>query len=376
MSSIAAVRARASPLRSSPGWTQLNLSMVVAMYGSPPRGAVRVCPTTGPPVRPGRHRTADARNTSGPELLCTQGSTRHVRREDPDARHHRRNPLVLPRLPAAAPDAVARPVDQVVSAHHAVEGAGFEVWRPFPGPVDPHIADPFFLLDQLGPVDYAPNEPVGAPWHPHRGFETVTYVMDGVIAHHDSNGGGGIIGEGDTQWMTAGAGILHDEVPTEAFVRSGGRTHGVQLWVNLPAALKFSPPRYQAIDRRDLTLLTSPRRRRAGSPHRRRPRRPCRPGRHPHARSPTPTPRCARSAGSTVPWNPAFSAMAYVLGGRGHVGRGAPTGRRPPARRVRPAATPSASGRRHPDRRIARPRGPAARRPADPRADRPLRTRS
>ena len=88
------------------------------------------------------------------------------------------NPLVLPRV-TAEPDAHARPVDKVVPAHHAVEGAGFEVWRPFPGSVDAHVADPFFLLDQLGPVDYAPNEPVGAPWHPHRGFETVTYVIDG-----------------------------------------------------------------------------------------------------------------------------------------------------------------------------------------------------
>ena len=102
-----------------------------------------------------------------------------------------------------------------------------------------------------------PNEAVGAPWHPHRGFETVTYVIDGVVEHHDSNGGGGVIGEGDTQWMTAGSGILHDEVPTETFRRNGGRTHGVQLWVNLPAALKMSPPRYQAITGDELTLASS-----------------------------------------------------------------------------------------------------------------------
>ena len=89
------------------------------------------------------------------------------------------NPLLLPRLAVPAADAVVRPVSAVVPAHHAVEGAGFEVWRPFPGGIDAHVADPFFLLDQLGPVNYAPNEPVGAPWHPHRGFETVTYVMDG-----------------------------------------------------------------------------------------------------------------------------------------------------------------------------------------------------
>ena len=97
--------------------------------------------------------------------------------------------------------------------------------------------DPFLLLDQLGPVVYGPNEAKGAPWHPHRGFETVTYVLDGEIAHHDSNGGGGVIGEGDTQWMTAGGGILHDEVPTRARAsREGGPAHGVQLWVNLPSS--------------------------------------------------------------------------------------------------------------------------------------------
>lgn len=229
------------------------------------------------------------------------------------------NPLVLPRLDPAPSELRQRGVDRVVDAHHAVEGAGFEVWRPFPGGVDAHIADPFFLLDQLGPVDYAPNEAVGAPWHPHRGFETVTYVIDGVVEHHDSNGGGGIIGEGDTQWMTAGAGILHDEVPTEAFRRNGGRTHGVQLWVNLPAALKFSPPRYQAIEAGDLTLLTThdggalvrliagdlgghggP-----GSTH-----------------TPITYAHVSLSPGAelNVPWNPSFNALVYVLSGRGLAG--------------------------------------------------------
>jgi redox-sensitive bicupin YhaK (pirin superfamily) len=229
------------------------------------------------------------------------------------------NPLVLPRLAAPAPDAVDLPVARVVPAFHAVEGAGFEVWRPFPGGVDAHVADPFFLLDQLGPVEYAPNEAVGAPWHPHRGFETVTYVIDGVVEHHDSNGGGGIIGEGDTQWMTAGSGILHDEVPTQTFLRSGGRTHGVQLWVNLPAALKFSPPRYQAITSDQLALATSadggalvrliagdlggqsgP-----GSTHT--------PITYAHV-------SLSPDAQLTVPWNPAFSALAYVLSGHGYVG--------------------------------------------------------
>jgi hypothetical protein len=228
--------------------------------------------------------------------------------------------LVLPRITTPDPTSTtARPVAKVVKAHHAVEGAGFEVWRPFPGGVDAHVADPFFLLDQLGPVEYAPNEPVGAPWHPHRGFETVTYVMDGQIEHHDSNGGGGVIGEGDTQWMTAGGGIMHDEVPTEIFKRNGGRSHGVQLWVNLPAALKMTPPRYQAITRHDLVLLTSsdggalvrliagdldghegP-----GSTHT--------PIAYAHA-------SLQPGARLDVPWIPAFSGLAYVLGGHGYAG--------------------------------------------------------
>jgi redox-sensitive bicupin YhaK (pirin superfamily) len=229
------------------------------------------------------------------------------------------DPLVLPRLDPPTPDSMPRPVAKVVPAHHAVEGAGFEVWRPFPGGVDAHVADPFFLLDQLGPVDYAPNEPVGAPWHPHRGFETVTYVIDGVIQHHDSHGGGGVIGEGDTQWMTAGSGILHDEVPTESFKRNGGRSHGVQLWVNLPAALKFTPPRYQAIGRNDLTLLASPDggalvrliagdlagHAGPGSTHT--------PITYAHA-------SLRPGAELRVPWNAAFSGLAYVLSGQGYAG--------------------------------------------------------
>jgi hypothetical protein len=206
-----------------------------------------------------------------------------------------------------------------VPAHHAIEGAGFEVWRPFPGSVDAHVADPFFLLDQLGPVEYAPNEAVGAPWHPHRGFETVTYVIDGAIAHHDSNGGGGVIAEGDTQWMTAGAGILHDEVPTDDFLRSGGRNHGVQLWVNLPAARKMSPPRYQAITGDHLTLLASDDggaliRLIAGelAGH-------AGPG---VTHTPIAYAHASVSPGAQleVPWNPAYSSLAYVLTGRGYAG--------------------------------------------------------
>jgi quercetin 2,3-dioxygenase len=229
------------------------------------------------------------------------------------------DPLVLPRLARPGTDAVPRPVRDVISARHAVEGAGFEVWRPFPGGVHTADSDPFFLLDQLGPVEYAPNEPVGAPWHPHRGFETVTYVLDGVIEHHDSRGGGGVIGEGDTQWMTAGAGILHDEVPTEAFTRSGGRTHGVQLWVNLPARDKFAEPRYQAIGRHDLTLLSSHDggalvRVVAGELD----------GHGGPGSTYTPITYAHVSlqpdAVVELNWNPAFNAMAYVLGGHGHAG--------------------------------------------------------
>jgi redox-sensitive bicupin YhaK (pirin superfamily) len=109
----------------------------------------------------------------------------------------------------------------------------------------------------MGEVEYAPGEPKGTPWHPHRGFETVTYMIDGTFEHSDSNGGGGVITNGDTQWMTAGAGILHIEKPPEALVVSGGLFHGFQLWVNLPAAQKWSPPRYQDLRAGEVALASS-----------------------------------------------------------------------------------------------------------------------
>jgi redox-sensitive bicupin YhaK (pirin superfamily) len=112
-------------------------------------------------------------------------------------------------------------------------------------------------MDQMGEVEYAPGEPKGTPWHPHRGFETVTYMLDGTMQHQDSNGGGGVITDGDTQWMTAGRGILHIEQPPEALVTSGGLFHGIQLWVNLPRNNKFAPPRYQDIRGAQATLLSS-----------------------------------------------------------------------------------------------------------------------
>jgi quercetin 2,3-dioxygenase len=168
------------------------------------------------------------------------------------------NITVLPRIPAPDP-AVARqrPVRSITSAPSGFEGEGFPVRRAFHG-VDLADLDPFVHLDQMGEVEYAPGEPKGTPWDPHRGFETVTYMIDGVFEHNDSNGGGGTITNGDTQWMTAGAGILHIEKPPAWLVASGGLFHGFQLWVNLPAAQKWSPPRYQDIRANQVGLATTP----------------------------------------------------------------------------------------------------------------------
>lgn len=164
---------------------------------------------------------------------------------------------ILPRITAPDP-AVAREraVVSLTDAPRGFEGEGFPVRRAFQG-VDLGQLDPFIHMDQMGEVEYAPGEPKGTPWHPHRGFETVTYIMDGTFEHNDSNGGGGVITNGDTQWMTAGAGILHIEKPPEALVVSGGLFHGIQLWVNLPRAQKWSPPRYQDIRAGEVGLLAS-----------------------------------------------------------------------------------------------------------------------
>ncbi|MBV9233309.1 MAG: pirin family protein [Candidatus Eremiobacteraeota bacterium] len=229
------------------------------------------------------------------------------------------NPLVLPRLAPIGRDAAPRAVRAIVPARHQREGAGFEIWRPFPGELSMEEADPFLLLDQGGPTNYGPQEALGAPWHPHRGFETVTYVIDGELSHHDTNGGGGVIREGDTQWMTAGGGILHDELPTERMFRRGGPMHIVQLWVNLPASLKRTPPRYQPIVGDKLQLVTTPDgasllRVIAGSVG---------PFDGPGV---THTPitylhaTISPGAQAKVPWNPAFTALAYVLTGSGFAG--------------------------------------------------------
>ncbi|CAN5885461.1 pirin family protein [soil metagenome] len=163
----------------------------------------------------------------------------------------------LPRISEPAVEASTRPVKQVTTAPQGYEGEGFPVRRAFAG-VDLTELDPFIHLDQMGEVEYAPGEPKGTPWHPHRGFETVTYMLDGVCEHNDSQGGGGTITDGDTQWMTAGSGLLHIEKPPEWLVAAGGLFHGLQLWVNLPKAMKFTDPRYQDLRGGDVGLLTTP----------------------------------------------------------------------------------------------------------------------
>ncbi len=140
----------------------------------------------------------------------------------------------------------SRSVDRIVHAITTREGAGFLVHRPFPTPELDHF-DPFLLLDEMGPVDLGPGEAKGAPDHPHRGFETVTYMLSGSMEHRDSHGNAGKLGPGDVQWMTAGSGVIHSEMPEETFASRGGRMHGFQLWVNLPRRDKMMTPRYQEV---------------------------------------------------------------------------------------------------------------------------------
>jgi quercetin 2,3-dioxygenase len=166
------------------------------------------------------------------------------------------NPLELPRVVVPLSGDRARRVTSITTAPRGLEGEGFPVRRAFAG-VDLADLDPFVHMDQMGEVDYGPGEPKGTPWHPHRGFETVTYMIEGTFLHQDSIGGGGVIQNGATQWMTAGAGILHIERPPDALIDSGGLFHGVQLWVNLPSKLKMTNPRYQDIEAGAVTLLTN-----------------------------------------------------------------------------------------------------------------------
>ena len=149
-----------------------------------------------------------------------------------------------------------RPVQHIADAPSFLEGEGFKVRRATAG-IDLAWADPFLMLDHMGAVEYAPGEAKGAPDHPHRGFETVTYMIDGKMRHLDSYGGGGVITDGATQWMTAGSGVVHSEMPTQDLLDGGGLFHGFQLWVNLPAAQKWADPRYQDLEAADVGLLAS-----------------------------------------------------------------------------------------------------------------------
>ncbi len=149
-----------------------------------------------------------------------------------------------------------REATHIVTAQRQLEGGGFVVRRPFPARALDMI-DPFLLLDEMGPVEYGPGEAVGAPDHPHRGFETVTYMLEGEFEHEDSAGHRGLLRPGDVQWMTAGGGIVHSEMPSGAIRRDGGRVHGFQIWVNLPARLKMTRPRYQELPSSGIPRATS-----------------------------------------------------------------------------------------------------------------------
>ncbi len=225
---------------------------------------------------------------------------------------------VLPRLRPPGIGDTVRPVVSVTTAPSGYEGEGFPVRRAFAG-VDMRVLDPFVHMDQMGEVDYAPGEPKGTPWHPHRGFETVTYMIDGVFDHQDSQGGGGTITNGDTQWMTAGSGLLHIEAPPEWLVVKGGLFHGVQLWVNLPREEKWVAPKYQDLRSSELGLTTTADagalvRVIAGDIG----------GRTGPGTTYTPMAMLhasiAPGARLDVPWEVEFNALVYVLSGEGTVG--------------------------------------------------------
>jgi redox-sensitive bicupin YhaK (pirin superfamily) len=225
---------------------------------------------------------------------------------------------VLDRLATPGLGDTVRGVTQLIDAPKGYEGEGFPVRRAFAG-VDLRDLDPFVHMDQMGEVEYAPGEPKGTPWHPHRGFETVTYIIDGVFDHHDSHGGGGTITNGDTQWMTAGSGLLHIETPPEWLVQSGGLFHGVQLWVNLPRDAKWNPPAYQDIRSGQVGLATSAD---AGALVR------VIAGNVGATQGPGSTYTPMTMVHATVepgarldlPWDPEYNALAYVLSGHGTVG--------------------------------------------------------
>ena len=226
--------------------------------------------------------------------------------------------LVLPRVAAAGLGDTERPVLAISTGPSGYEGEGFPVRRTMAG-VPYRYLDPFIMMDHMGEVDYAAGEPRGTNWHPHRGFETVTYLIDGQFIHQDTHGGGGIIREGSTQWMTAGAGLLHIETPPEKLVEDGGLFNGFQLWVNLPAAQKFATPAYQPVEAADLLLLASAvggalLRVIAGEVDGHRG-----PG---STRTPITLLHASVAAGAqlSLPWQPTYNALAYVYAGSGTVG--------------------------------------------------------
>ena len=148
-----------------------------------------------------------------------------------------------------------RGIKRFVTAHQQREGGGFLVRRPIGGEVS--HCDPFLMLDHMGPAEYGPGEAIGAPDHPHRGFETVTYIIDGCMQHKDSVGNSGDLREGWVQWMTAGSGVVHSEMPGDDIMKNGGRLEGFQLWVNLPAKDKMIPPRYQDTPAEKIPIATT-----------------------------------------------------------------------------------------------------------------------
>ncbi len=226
--------------------------------------------------------------------------------------------LTLPRISGPGSTDTARPVRTITTGPRGYEGEGFPVVRAFAG-VSAADLDPFIHMDQMGEIEYQPGEPRGTDWHPHRGFETVTYMIDGRFAHQDSHGGGGLITDGATQWMTAGSGILHIETPPAELVDSGGVFHGIQLWVNLPRADKFASPKYQAIEGNQVKLLSSAD---GGALVR------VIAGEIGGEAGPGGTHTPITLAHSTIapgarldlPWDRRFNALVYVLSGRGSVG--------------------------------------------------------
>ncbi|HET6876430.1 MAG TPA: pirin family protein [Jatrophihabitans sp.] len=226
--------------------------------------------------------------------------------------------LVLPRVKGPGLGDTDRPVLAVSTGPTGFEGEGFPVRRTMAG-INAAYLDPFIMMDHMGEVDYAAGEPKGTNWHPHRGFETVTYLIDGQFVHQDTHGGGGVIREGSTQWMTAGSGLLHIETPPERLVEDGGLFNGFQLWVNLPAKDKWLTPKYQPVEAADLLLLATedggallrviagevdghvgP-----GSTH-----------------TPITLLHASVAAGAqlSLPWQPTYNALAYVYAGSGTVG--------------------------------------------------------